>query len=421
MKIGVVGCGYVGFGVVVNMTVKGHQCICYDINKQKIENLKNKQLPFYEKDFEEVYNKNHHLMTFVDDLKVVIDECDVIYFAINTPANEQGRCDISNLQNAIMSANQYVTTNKLFIIKSTSEVGTTDNFKTVLNPKVSLVFSPEFLAQGELVHNTIYPQRLVFGLDKNDAFARKLLDEIYQKEMINNIQVIYTDYKTAELAKYACNTFLAMRVSFINNISQLCEKLNADIGTIETVMKLDDRIGSKYLSSGLGFGGSCFPKDIEALKFIANTNGVDCSLIDNIKQINFAQTEYAVSQIKEYSSNNKILVLGTTFKKDTSDITNSPSLRLISSLLENNFEVYVYDLVKVDLSRYKDKDKITRVEDFDKAVNDFDNIVIASDWNEFKKLKEFKFASHKNIFDYKKLLEKVSIDNCTIYSIGKSK
>ncbi len=419
MKIGIVGCGYVGLSTALNLAIKGFECVCHDINEEKINKLNNGKLPFYEKGLQEVFDGVKDKLSFTTDMKTLTDVCDTIFFAINTPSNDQGRCHISFLREGILNANACSEGEKIFIVKSTCEAGTTERMQSLVKEGITMIFSPEFLAQGQIVENITRPQRMVFGVDSNKEKVMQVLETLYAKERKEGVPIIYTTRRTAELVKYACNSFLAMKISFINKISQLSEKLGADIGDIEQIMKLDCRIGNKYLSSGIGFGGSCFPKDLRAIKFFSEKNGVDSNLINDIIETNEKQIDYAVEKVCENIFSNKVLVLGTTFKKDTSDISNSPALKLISKLVQNGMEVSVYDVVDVDLSKYEYVDKLKFIKSFENCT-DFTDIIVASDWEVFKKLSTLKFNNLTNIFDFKRIINE-PIPNCIMHYIGKGK
>lgn len=418
MKIGIVGCGYVGLSIAVNMSQKGFNCLCYDVDKTKIDKLNNGVLPFYEKDLQNIFDNYKENISFVSDSKIIAQDCKVIYFAVNTPSDKNGRCDISYLKNAILTINNFCDKERIFIIKSTCEVGTTEYIDSIVSNKVKVVFSPEFLAQGQMIKDTMYPQRIVFGLKTPQKNLKQNILSLYKLEQKNNIPIIFTDYRTAELSKYACNSFLALKISFINLISQLCDKLGADIKTVEEIMKLDYRIGKKYLDAGMGFGGSCFHKDLSALGVLYDVNGLQHSLINEVLNINEQQINYCLKKITDFATNKDILVLGTTFKKNTSDTTNSPSASLIKKLLQKDYNIYVYDVVNVDYNKIGIADKVTKITNFEQAVNKFENIVLGSDWEEFKALQKMKFKSHKNIFDLKQTLDTNKIKNCSVYYVG---
>ncbi len=417
MKIGVVGCGYVGMSVAINMGLKDYECVCCDIIDKKIENLNNGKLPFYENDLDELFLKSYHHLKFTTNIKDVIDACEIIYIAVATPSMNDGRCNISYLENVIKDINFLSTTKKVLIVKSTCEVGTTEKLCKIVNPNISIIFSPEFLAQGQIKQNILNPQRLVFGLkNKQDEELKKLIKSLYNDEIEKNINIFFTDYNTAELAKYSCNCFLAMKISFINKISQLCNETNSNICDVENIMKQDSRIGDKYLQSGLGFGGSCFTKDLKALATTLQDYSIDNSIIKDILQINYMQINNAFNIITNNAIEKKVLILGTTFKKHTDDLTNSPAIRLIDLLLKSNYCVGIYDCINVVLSRYENNKNVTVEKDFNKAVNEYNDIVICSDWEEFKKIKNFDLKG-KNIYDFKQLLLNENI-NANIFGLG---
>ena len=260
----------------------------------------------------------------------------------------------------------------------------------------------------------------MFGLkNTNDQQILHILDVLYEKEKKNGVEIIITNYNTAELAKYACNSFLAMKISFINKISQLCQLTGADITKVEKIMKLDSRIGKKYLMSGLGFGGSCFDKDLKALKYIMQDNNINYGLIDDILDINKEQISSAMSIIEKNKKSNNVLILGTTFKKNTSDLTNSPAIELIDRLVKNDFRVHIFDCVKINLDNYKFYNKIIVETNLKKAIDSIDDIIICSDWDEFKVIKNYDLSS-KNVYDFKQLLVQENI-NSNLYGIGFTK
>lgn len=416
MKIGIIGCGYVGISIAISMALKGFECICCDIDKTKIAKLNKGMLTFYEKGLDELFVKTQKNMSFTININNVVNLCDIIYIAVGTPSNASGRCNINYVRDVVMKINNMSNSLKTIIVKSTCEVGTMDKLITKVNQNITLIFSPEFLAQGEIVQNITKPSRLVFGLKNNDEKILKILYKLYAYEIKNNVKMIITDFKTAELAKYSCNAFLAMKISFINKISQLCEALGANILDVEQIMKLDCRIGPNYLESSLGFGGSCFDKDLKALISIMRDYNIKSKMITNILSINNEQIDCAVSIINKHKKSNKILILGTTFKKDTNDITNSPALNLITKLIENKYSVAVYDCIKVDFSNYKYVNNIIFEKNLEKAIKNYDDIVIGCDWEQFKTILNFPLNT-KNIYDFKRIFEFNT--NINIFGIGK--
>lgn len=412
MEIGVIGVGYVGLVTATCFAHLGFKVNCVDLDENKIENLKNGRIPIHEPGLEEILHKvaNNKQITFsidINDLAV----CNVIFLAVGTPPNRDGSANLSFLSQAFDDLAKSVKKDTVIVIKSTVPVGTAQMLRQRLaklntSYQIHIVSNPEFLREGNAVHDFLNPDRVVIGFDS--SYSKNVMKELYAPFTSKDIPIVWTCNASAELIKYASNAYLAMRVGFINEISDLCEKAKADITEVTRGVGLDHRIGRHYLHPGPGFGGSCFPKDTQSLVHFARQNDVDAKIISAIMPSNQSRIENLSAEMcRVFKENNcnTIAFLGVTFKADTDDMRDSPTIPMIQALLDTGFEVRAYDPSNTEqFTQYFDIKLLPSIES---ALSNADAAVIATEWSEFKLLSPEIFVTklkHKFVYDLRGML-----------------
>ena len=352
MKISVIGTGYVGLVTGVCFADLGNDVVCADINEEKIKKLKNGISPIYEPGIDELLKKNKCRLSYTTNVGNAIKGSDIIFIAVGTPPLPDGSADMSAVWNVARDIAKHLNKYKIIVNKSTMPVGSGNKIEKLIkryldkNVDFDVVSNPEFLREGSAIYDFMNPDRIVIGGNSDKAISS--LKEIYSPL---NAPILEVDVETAELIKYASNSFLAMKISFINEISELCEKVGADVELVANGIGLDKRIGKKFLKPGLGFGGSCFPKDTIALVRKAEELGVNLSLIKNAITVNEKQKRKFIDLVREtvgVIDGEKIGVWGLSFKPNTNDIREAPSIDIIKSLLENGAIVSAYDPAAVE-------------------------------------------------------------------------
>ncbi|MCX7709163.1 MAG: UDP-glucose/GDP-mannose dehydrogenase family protein [Clostridia bacterium] len=393
MNVAIIGgTGYVGLVTGVGLAAHNHQVICADINETKINGLNNGILPIYEEGLSDLLSevKARKKIHFTSNISAAVEASDIIFVSVGTPEGKNGETDISQLVRALKSIANNMNTYKLIAIKSTVPVGTNEMARKFLQSNLKnhscsfdVVSNPEFLRVGSAVQDFLSPERIIVGADSKKA--ADMMKKLYSSF---DTPIIVTDTKSAEMIKYACNSYLATRISFINEIAEICEKVNADIHAVLDGMKLDKRIGGLYLSPGPGFGGPCLSKDIKSLintgvKANANVNLLKSVMGRNDVQImNIMHTvEHELAEMDA----KKVSVLGLSFKAGTNDTRNSPAIRLIEKLIEKNYEIVVYDPVVKQLEDVLNP-QVTFSKSADEAAKGSDCLIIMTEWDEFKKM-----------------------------------
>ena len=391
MDIAVVGTGYVGLVAGTCFADIGHKVFCVDIDKRKIDMLNDGKCPIYEPGLEPLIEKNVKAkrLFFTTDIRKAINETKVIFIAVGTPPKPNGDADLSFVENVAKTVAETATEPKIIVEKSTVPVETGERIAAVLklyNPHdiaFEVVSNPEFLREGSAVEDFLKPDRLVVGT--NSEHAKKAMAEIYAPL---NAKILFTDVKSAEIIKHASNSFLATKISFINAISNICENTGADVRLVAEGMGLDARIGKSFLSAGIGYGGFCFPKDVEAFIRIAEKKGYDFRLLREVQEINHHQKMVFVKKIEEQLWNlngKKICVLGLAFKPNTDDMRFAPSIDIIKKLQEEGAKISVFDPVSMDRA----KDELKGIEYCDNAyaaAKDAEALLILTEWKEFLEL-----------------------------------
>lgn len=400
MNISIIGTGYVGLVTGACLASLGMNVLCCDSDEKKIEDLKNGILPIYEPALESLIDNcvnNKKNLAFATDIKEAVDFADVIFIAVNTPTLPDNSCDVSRVFSVAAQIAQHMDRYKVIVNKSTVPVGTGSKIKKEMEEiltqqnkplEFDIVSNPEFLREGSAVQDFINPERIVIGTQSPRALS--IIKEVYRELLQFNIPVVATGLETAEMIKYASNAFLAMKISFINEIANICEYCGADISVVAKGIGLDSRIGSLFLNPGPGFGGSCFPKDVRALIGLSESFGYEPLLLSGVIEVNNRQRKRMVDKIKNVLGNLencKIAVLGLSFKPGTDDIRESPSIEIISSLLDKKASVRVYDpqAMKNMADRYPEMD-VKYCKDAYSACSHCDCIVLATDWKEFADL-----------------------------------
>ena len=423
MKIAVAGTGYVGLVTAVCFAEIGNYVTCVDIDEKKIEIMNKGISPIHEANLTELMVKNKKRLKYTTDYKSAYQDKDVIFIGVGTPERKDGSANLDYVYNVVDQIISSINKNIVLVIKSTVPIGTNDDVeKYILSKKikykVDIVSNPEFLAQGTAVKDTLYASRIVVGTETENAkkTMRKLYKPLTKKPY--NVPYIEVKRRSAEMVKYASNDFLALKICYINEIANLCEILDADINEVTKGMSYDKRIGDKFLNSGIGYGGSCFPKDTKALYMLAKENDYDLKLVKQAILINENQKLKLFNKLKEdFKSlkNKKIAVLGVTFKPNTDDIREAPSIINVKKLLDENVIVNVYDPVGLDNFRKIFKDKINYYTNINKAIEGADAVFILTEWDEVKKY---------NVNNYAKLMKKANIydgRNCYDSKIMKDK
>lgn len=397
MKIVIIGTGYVGLVTGTCFAEIGNTVTCVDINTEKIENLRKGIMPIYEPGLEELVKKNveSKRLFFSTSLTDTLKDNQIIFSAVNTPPAEDGSADLTNVINVAKNIGQTIKNNFLLVNKSTVPVGTAKKVKEILreeldkrglNIKFAVASNPEFLKEGAALKDFMSPDRVVIGTDDDEAKA--ILTKLYKPFMLQRERFIFMDVASAEMTKYAANAMLATRISFMNEIAALCEKVGANIDLIRKGIGTDERIGSKFLYAGAGFGGSCFPKDIRALISTGIEHGVQMRLIEAVKQINESQKSVVFNKLKETFGGilrgKTIAIWGLSYKPETDDIREAPALIVINKLLTEDAIVRAFDPIAMDETKKQLGDKITYCNDEIDAVTGADAVILMTEWRQFR-------------------------------------
>jgi UDPglucose 6-dehydrogenase len=397
MNIAIVGTGYVGLVTGTCFSEMGIHVTCVDIDSDKIEKLKQGIIPIYEPGLDDLVKKNMLAgrLVFTTDLLSCLDDAEVIFNAVGTPPDEDGSADLQYVLNVARTIGKHINKYVLVVTKSTVPVGTAPKVKAVILEElgkrgVSVPFdvasNPEFLKEGTAVKDFMGPDRVVVGTES--ARAKELMDRLYKPFTLNNYRMIFTDIPSAEMIKYAANAMLATRISFINDIANLCRLVGADVNMVRRGIGSDSRIGNKFLYPGCGYGGSCFPKDIKALVKTGAQNGYEMKVLQAVEAVNEYQKTVLFERLQEIFGNDltgkNIAFWGLAFKPETDDMREAPSLILIDLLLKSNCKVRVYDPVAMNECKRRLGDKVVYAKDMYDAVADTDALLLLTEWKEFR-------------------------------------
>lgn len=391
MKISIVGTGYVGLVSGVCFAELGNKVICVDNNKQKIDNLKKLIMPIFEPGLEDLVRKNlkNGNIAFSSSIKEAVEKTDIIFIAVGTPSKKNGEADLTFIEDVAAEIARSMKSYRLIVEKSTVPVETGEWIKHTIqiNNKKKINFdvasNPEFLREGQAIKDFMHPDRVVIGVESEEA--KGLLLKLYQPL---KAPIVVTDIKSAELIKHASNSFLATKISFINAISQICDLVGADVMKVAEGMGLDQRIGRYFLNAGIGYGGSCFPKDIDAFISISQNEGYDFSLLKAVKSINEEQKRLLVKKIEKtlwILKDKTIGILGLSFKPGTDDMRNAPSVDIIHMLQQEGAKIKVFDPQAMNKAKEVLND-VRFCKDVDNLAKDCDCLVLATEWDEFKKI-----------------------------------
>ena len=397
MKIAIVGIGYVGLVTGACFAEMGTEVYCVDTDHNKIENLKKGVIPIYEPGLEAMVLRNYEVgrLHFETDLKTILNEVEVLFSAVGTPPDEDGNADLKYVLDVAQTIGQAMNNYLLVVTKSTVPVGTAQKIKQIIMDEqakrdVSIDFdiasNPEFLKEGAAIKDFMHPDRVVVGVESDRA--RKLMDKLYHPFMLNNFRIIYMDIPSAEMTKYAANAMLAVRISFMNEIANLCESIGADINMIRKGIGTDTRIGNKFLYAGCGYGGSCFPKDIKALIKTAEANRHSMQILQAVEEVNNDQKTILFHKLWKHYQNDlagkRVALWGLAFKPETDDIREAPSIVLIDLLLKAGCRVVAYDPVAMPETKRCVGDQIRYAKDIYDAVDGVDALLIVTEWKEFR-------------------------------------
>ena len=432
MNITIVGTGYVGLVTGTTLAELGNNVFCVDIDAEKVETMKKGIVPIYEPGLEEMFLRNIQAqrLFFTTDLKEALDKSEVIYLALPTPPGEDGSADLSYVLDVAGKIGDMMTEYKVIVNKSTVPVGTADTVKATIAAKTDIPFdvvsNPEFLREGFAVEDSMNPARVVVGSESERA--REIMAKIYQPFTNTGIPIIFMDEKSSELTKYAANSFLAVKITFMNEIANYCEKVGADVDKVRLGMGSDDRIGHRFLFPGIGYGGSCFPKDVKALIKSGKQEDFDFKILEATENVNQQQKVILVSEIEKYFNGNlsgkKIAVWGLAFKANTDDIREASSLDNIKILLEKGATITAYDTIAEENVKKILGDKISYAKDMYSALENADALLIATEWSEFKNPNFSLMAekmNHKAIFDGRNMFALEQVEDSGFYykSIGR--
>ena len=397
MKISVIGSGYVGLVTATCFAHSGNTVICRDVDESKIEKLKQGYIPFYEPGLHELVTQNIRKgrLIFTTDMDFAVDQSDFIFIAVGTPSDSDGGADLKFVLTVASEIGKKMNANKVVINKSTVPVGTGNKVWDAINEKlkerevslkVSVVSNPEFLKEGSAVDDFMVPDRIVIGADDSEVIP--LVKELYFPFAKDENQIIIMDLVSAEITKYAANCFLATKISFMNDIANLCEKTGANIDCVRQGIGSDNRIGNAFLNAGIGYGGSCFPKDVKAMLHTAKNKNLEFSILSAVEQTNKQQKENFVQKITEYFygklEGKKLAVWGLSFKPRTDDMREAPSLFILEELSQFGAEIHVSDPV-VDEKKCNEiwGEKVTYHADNYKAIINADALLILTEWDEY--------------------------------------
>ena len=437
MNIAIVGTGYVGLVSGACFAEVGIDVTCVDIDADKIEKLKEGKIPIYEPGLEDLVTRNTKAgrLHFTTDLRNCIDNTDVVFCAVGTPPDEDGSADLRYVEAVAREFGSLINRYTIFVTKSTVPVGTYKIVRRVIDEELArrgvsveldLASNPEFLKEGAAIKDFMSPDRVVIGTDS--ARARKKMERLYRPFLLNNFRVIFMDIASAEMTKYAANSMLATRISFMNDIANLCELVGADANMVRKGIGTDARIGTKFLYPGCGYGGSCFPKDVKALAKTGRDAGYSMSIIEAVERVNDRQKHVVFDKLKKELGSlegKRIALWGLAFKPETDDMREAPSLVVIDRLLKEGAAVTVYDPVAMDECRRRIGDTVSYARDMYDATMDADALALLTEWKQFrlpswrvvhKAMRGNIVVDGRNIYDAAELAEEGFIYKC----IGKN-
>jgi len=436
MKIAIVGTGYVGLVSGACFSEMGVDVTCVDIDASKIEKLQKGVIPIYEPGLEEMVHKNvaGDRLHFTTDITTCLNDVEVVFSAVGTPPDEDGSADLRYVIEVARTIGRNITKYILVVTKSTVPVGTAEKVKAVIQEELNqrgltiefdVASNPEFLKEGNAIDDFMKPDRVVVGVESKKA--QTIMERLYKPYMMNNNRMIFTDVPSAEMIKYAANAMLATRISFMNDIANLCEIVGADVNMVRKGIGSDARIGTKFLYPGCGYGGSCFPKDVKALIKTASQSGYEMQVLKAVESVNEKQKSILFDKLtKHFKSDLKgktIAIWGLAFKPETDDMREAPALVLIELLLKAGCIVRVYDPIAMPECKRKIGNTITYCGDMYEVAQDADTLLLVTEWKEFrvptwavlkKTMNQSVIIDGRNIYDRKEMIE----NGFSYYCIG---
>lgn len=399
MKIAIVGSGYVGLVTGTCLAEVGFEVVCVDVNEQKIKSLKEGVCPIYEPGLEDLMQSNIRKgkLSFTTLLEDVISDVEVVFSAVGTPPDEDGSADLRYVLEVAHTVGRTMNKYLVLVTKSTVPVGTARKVKAAVQEELDkrglaidfdVASNPEFLKEGDAISDFMKPDRIVVGVDSERA--HEMMERIYKPFVLNGHPIIFTDICSAEMIKYAANSMLATRISFMNDIANLCEAVGADVNMVRKGIGTDSRIGSKFLYAGIGYGGSCFPKDVKALIHTGEENGCSLEILKSVELINQRQKELLFKKLYNYYAGNlkgkTIAMLGLAFKPNTDDMREAPALVLIDKLLEAGCTIKVYDPVAMEECQRRIGNIVTYCHSIYETIEESDALLLVTEWSEFRVL-----------------------------------
>lgn len=437
MNIAVVGTGYVGLVTGTCFSDMGIGVTCVDIDADKVGKLRKGIIPIYEPGLGEMVARNVAAgrLRFVTDLTEEIDSYDAIFCAVGTPPDEDGTADLRYVLDVARTVGRSITEYTVFVTKSTVPVGTGERVRTVIREELDrrglqidfdVVSNPEFLKEGDAVNDFMHPDRVVVGVA--NARSQQFMERLYEPFGMNAGKMIFTDVASSEMIKYASNAMLATRISFMNEIANLCSQLGADVNMVRKGIGADTRIGDKFLNPGVGYGGSCFPKDVEALVRTAAGVGYDMELLRAVEKVNGRQKRVLFDMFRNHFGGDivgrRVAIWGLSFKPDTDDMREAPSLVIIDLLLEAGCTVNVYDPIATDEARRRLGDKVSYFDDKYAAAEDADALMQVTEWKEFRTVEWDRLSAvmtHHLLLDGRNIYDRGEVEShgFTYYGIGR--
>lgn len=432
MKISVIGTGYVGLVTGTCLAETGNEVICVDIDKEKVEKMRNGVVPIYEPHLDVLFERNikANRLKFTTSLDEGLDHGNIIFLALPTPEDEDGSADLSYVLNVSQEIGKKIKEYKVIVDKSTVPVGTAEKVQSIIAKNASCEFdvvsNPEFLREGFAVDDFLKPERIVIG--SSSERATKLMEKLYSPFVRSGNPIIIMDEKSAELTKYAANAFLATKITFMNEVANYCEKVGADVDMVRAGMGTDSRIGKRFLFPGIGYGGSCFPKDVKALQKAGKNENYDFKILNSVIEINSAQKIILLPKIESYFNNDlkgkTIAIWGLAFKPETDDIREAPAIDMMEALLSRGAKINVFDPEAMPNIKKRFGDKLCYSNNMYNATEEADALLICTEWSifrtpDFSKLNQL--LKHPAIFDGRNLynINEIEAEGFTYVSIGR--
>lgn len=427
MNIAIVGTGYVGLVSGTCFAEMGVNVTCIDVNEEKIQALLNGNIPIYEPGLDEMVLRNNKegRLHFTTDITTCLNDVDIVFSAVGTPPDEDGSADLKYVLEVARTVGRNMNKYLVLVTKSTVPVGTAKEIKQAIQDEldkrgVSIPFdvasNPEFLKEGAAIKDFMSPDRVVIGVESEKA--KEMMTRLYRPMMLNNFRVIFTDIPSAEMIKYAANSMLATRISFMNDIANLCELVGADVNMVRKGIGADTRIGNKFLYPGCGYGGSCFPKDVKALVKTAEKNGYDMRVLKAVEEVNETQKSILYKKLLEYYQNDlkgkKVAIWGLAFKPETDDMREATALVMIQKLTEAGCKVKVYDPIAINECKRRIGNTVEYATDMYDAVLNADALLLLTEWKQFrmpswgvvkKTMNQAVLIDGRNIYDEQEMKE----------------